>query len=197
MTRALLVVDVQRDFCEGGSLAVSGGARAAADITAYLRAEKDRYGAVVASRDWHRAGSDNGGHFAAPGTAPDFRLTWPVHCISGTAGADYHEALDAALIDHHVRKGEGRPAYSLFEGVTDDGSGVPGLFARLGVTEVDVVGIAADYCVLQTAGSALELGLRVTVLSDLCAGVAEETTQTAYAELVERGATVTSADAAG
>jgi nicotinamidase/pyrazinamidase len=196
MTRALLIVDVQNDFCEGGSLPVTGGARVAADVTAYLREARDRYDAVIASRDWHDPAGTNAGHFAPAGAAPDFVETWPVHCVAGTRGAEYHDALDRSAIDHHVRKGQGRPAYSAFEGVDPDGMPLPELLHGLGVTDVDVVGIASDYCVLQTARSALDAGLRVTVLEDLCAGVAPETTEAAYDDLRSRGADVTTRAAA-
>ena len=117
MPRALLVVDVQRDFCEGGSLAVSGGAAVAAAITTYLGTAGSRYATVVASRDWHHGGDSNGGHFAWDGADPDFVATWPVHCVAGTDGASYHDDLDATLIEHHVEKGQGVPAYSMFQGV--------------------------------------------------------------------------------
>jgi nicotinamidase/pyrazinamidase len=190
MTRALLIVDVQNDFCEGGSLAVTGGARVAADITGHVRSAGDRYATVIASRDWHDPEGTNAGHFAEGG-APDFVETWPVHCVAGTFGADYHDALDRAVIGHHIRKGQGRPAYSMFEGVDPDGTPLPELLVRLGVSDVDVVGIASDYCVLQTALSALDAGLRVTVIEDLCVGVAPGTTASAYADLRARGADVT------
>jgi nicotinamidase/pyrazinamidase len=191
MTRALLIVDVQNDFCEGGSLPVTGGARVAADVTSYVRAARDRYATVIASRDWHDPEGTNAGHFAPAGAAPDFVDTWPVHCVAGTRGAEYHGALERSAIDHHIRKGQGRPAYSMFEGVDRDGTPLPELLSRLGVDEVDVVGIASDYCVLQTARSALDAGLRVRVLEDLCAGVAPETTEAAYGDLRARGADVT------
>jgi nicotinamidase/pyrazinamidase len=183
----LLVVDVQNDFCEGGSLAVTGGAAAAAAITEHLRQRRDDYAVVLASRDWHAADSDNGGHFSA---TPDFAGTWPAHCVVGTAGADYHPNLDAGLVDIHVRKGTGRPAYSLFEGHTDDGRAAIDVLRDAGVTAVDVVGIATDYCVLQSALGALRSGLEVRVLTDLCAGVAPASTEQALRSLREAGAAV-------
>ncbi|HZG93108.1 MAG TPA: isochorismatase family protein [Mycobacteriales bacterium] len=191
--RALLVVDVQNDFCEGGSLPVTGGAQAAADITAHLAQSAGRYATVVASRDWHDADATNDGHFAAAGAAPDYAATWPVHCVAGTTGADYHPALDVSGVEHHIRKGQGRPAYSMFEGVDDAGTPLSDLLQSLRIDEVDVVGIASDYCVRQTALSAVEQGLRVRVLTDLCAGVAPDTTDEAYAELRALGADVTTA----
>ncbi|MEO5920134.1 MAG: isochorismatase family protein, partial [Pseudolysinimonas sp.] len=120
MTRALFVIDVQRDFTEGGALGVEGGAAVAAGITDYLRAHPDDYDVVFASRDWHDGDNDNGGHFATD-AAPDFVVTWPRHCVAGEPGAEYHPALDTTLVDVHVRKGQGRPAYSIFEGTTEAG----------------------------------------------------------------------------
>ena len=192
MPRALLVVDVQRDFCEGGSLAVAGGAAVAAAISAYAAATSDRYDVVVASRDWHDAGSDNGGHF---GTPPDFVGTWPVHCIADTPGAGYHDALVLPAATVHVRKGQGRPAYSMFQAATDGGSALPDLLQGKAIDAVDVVGIASDYCCLATARDALEAGLAVRVLTDLQAGVAPVSTAAAYAELDRLGATLTTSGA--
>ena len=188
MSRALLVVDVQRDFCEGGSLAVTGGAAVATGISAYVSSTSGRYAAVVASRDWHSAGSDNGGHFGDP---PDYVDTWPAHCVSGSPGAEYHDALDVGLITGHVRKGVGVPAYSMFEGADDTGAILPTLLADQGISDVDVVGIASDYCCLATARDALLAGYRVRVLTDLQAGVAPGSTAAAYDELARLGAVVT------
>ena len=116
MTRALLIVDVQNDFVEGGSLGVEGGRAVAERISAHLAAHADDYALVVASRDWHDAGSSNGGHFHAPGTEPNFSTTWPAHCVSTESGSDYAPELATDRITHHVRKGMGVPAYSAFEG---------------------------------------------------------------------------------
>jgi nicotinamidase/pyrazinamidase len=181
MARALLVVDVQNDFTEGGALAVTGGAAVAARITRHLARHRGEYDLVVASRDWHDGDNDNGGHFA-PG-APDYADTWPVHCVAGTPGADYHPALAVDDVDAHVRKGQGRPAYSAFEGVLDDGEPLAALLAERGVTDVDVVGIATDHCVRASALDAAATGARVRVLTDLVAGVAEASSAAALAEL--------------
>ena len=121
MVRALVIIDVQNDFTEGGALGVEGGAAVAAAITEHLREHPDDYAVVIASRDWHDPDNDNGGHFASAGE-PDFVSTWPRHCMAGTEGAEYHPAIDTGLIDIHVRKGQGVPAYSIFEGTTDDGA---------------------------------------------------------------------------
>ena len=184
--RALFVIDVQNDFTEGGALGVDGGAAVASGITAYLRANPGLYDLVIASRDWHHGDDDNGGHFAAG--EPDFVDTWPVHCVSGTSGAEYHPAFDTSLVDVHVKKGQGVPAYSIFEGTTDDGAELIDLLDEKGVDVVHVAGIATDYCVLASARDALDAGREVSVLVDLVAGVAPESSKTALAELEAAGA---------
>lgn len=193
MTRALLIVDVQNDFTEGGALAVTGGDAVAAGISAFLTAHPGVYRTVVASRDWHDAEGDNGGHFAAE---PDYVDTWPVHCVAGTAGAEYDPLLIRAAVTDHVRKGQGRPAYSMFEGTAEDGSSVAEILSRRGVLDVDVAGIATDHCVRASALDAIAYGLRVRVLTDLVAGVAEGPSAAALAELAHAGAVlIESADA--
>ena len=187
--RALLIIDVQNDFTEGGALAVQGGAALAARVTEYLRARPDEYDVVFASRDWHDAGNDNGGHFATD-APPDFVSTWPRHCVAGTEGAEYHPALDESLIDVHVRKGQGAPAYSIFEGTTDAGESMTTALNQLEVTDVDVVGIATDYCVRASALDALTAGRRVRVLTDLVAGVDADSSTAALTELEDAGAVV-------
>lgn len=194
--RALFIIDVQNDFTEGGALGVDGGAAVAENVTEYLRANPGRYDVVVASRDWHDGDNDNGGHFATD-EAPDFVDTWPVHCVSGTPGAEYHPALDVSLVDVHVKKGQGVPAYSIFEGTTDDGEELIELLDAKGVDEVDVVGIATDYCVLASARDALDAGREVTVLTDLVAGVAPESSAAALAELAGTSAELAAALPAG
>lgn len=189
MPRALLIIDVQNDFTEGGALGVDGGAAVAAAITAHVRAHADDYALVVASRDWHDAAGDNGGHFATD-APPNFVTTWPVHCVAGSTGAEYHPAIDASLIDVHVRKGQGVPAYSIFEGTTDESGTLVELLDERGIDEVDVVGIATDHCVRASALDALAAGRRVRVLSDLVAGVAPDPSAAALAEIVAAGGEV-------
>jgi nicotinamidase/pyrazinamidase len=180
MTTALFVIDVQNDFTEGGALAVSGGASVAARVTDHLRRDRARYDVVVASRDWHDDQGDNGGHFSAE---PDFVDSWPPHCVRGTTGAEYHPDLDASLVDEHVLKGTGTPAYSIFEAATEAGESLVDLVARHGVTDVDVVGLATDHCVRASALDAARAGLRVRVLTDLVAGVAPGPSAAALDEL--------------
>jgi nicotinamidase/pyrazinamidase len=183
--RALIIVDVQNDFTEGGSLAVTGGAAVAAAIAEYVRTHRDDYVAVVGSRDWH---VDPGHHFSDD---PDYVDTWPPHCVVGTPGADSHPALDTSAVDAWFTKGEHAAAYSGFEGATDAGDERIGLGAWLtahGVEAVDVVGIATDHCVRATALDAVAEGYSTRVLLDLTAGVAPATTERALAQLREAGA---------
>jgi nicotinamidase/pyrazinamidase len=195
VVRGLLIVDVQNDFCEGGALGVDGGHAVARGITRFLEKHAGEYAVIVASRDWHDADNDNSGHFASPGEDPNFVTTWPVHCVAGTHGADYHPELMTQPVTHHVKKGQGIPAYSLFEGVTDDGATAEEILSSAGVTQVDVVGIATDHCVLASARDALGVGCEVRVLTDLVAAVSPVAGVEALAELVSRGAsTATSTD---
>ena len=191
--RALFVIDVQNDFTEGGALGVDGGAAVAAGVTEYLHAHPHDYDVVFASRDWHDAATDNGGHFALS-AAPDYVDTWPPHCVAGTPGAEYHPALDTSLIDIHVRKGQDAPAYSIFEGRTDDDETVSQKLDEFDVTDIDVAGIATDYCVRASALDALATGRRVRVLTGLVAGVATDTSAAALNELKEAGVTVVAVD---
>ncbi|MGN6252849.1 MAG: nicotinamidase [Marmoricola sp.] len=193
MVRALIVVDVQNDFCEGGSLPVTGGARVAADIAELLRhgtrrdADAPPYDHVVATRDHH---VDPGDHWARPGTDPDFVTSWPVHCRADSDGAAFHPNLDPQPFDAVFCKGEHRAAYSGFEG--EDAAGTP-LAAWLrthGVDAVDVCGIATDHCVRATVLDAVGEGFATTLLQDLCAGVAPETTARALEEMRQAGVTI-------
>ncbi|TBN55402.1 isochorismatase family protein [Glaciihabitans arcticus] len=193
MTRALFIIDVQNDFTEGGALGVDGGAAVAAGITSLLAEHPERYSHVFASRDWHDGANDNGGHFATS-AAPDFVDSWPVHCVAGTEGAEYHPALDTTSVDVHVKKGQGKPAYSIFEGTTEDGRTVTEVLDAFGIDAIDVAGIATDYCVRASAIDALTAGRRVTVLTDLVAGVAAESSARALVELETAGASLTTAE---
>lgn len=196
-TRALIVVDVQDDFCEGGALAVTGGSAVARAVTGHLTQHADRYAVVVATRDWHAPLPDtNDGHFAV-GAEPDYVSTWPVHCVAGTPGARYHPDLHLPERTVHVRKGQGRQDYSGFEGEVVGGDGTPlaGVLAAAGVTDVDVVGLATDHCVAATASDARAAGLTATVLLDLTAAVALPTTLRAVARLSQQGVALTTSDA--
>ncbi|WP_167142707.1 isochorismatase family protein [Canibacter zhoujuaniae] len=186
--RALLVVDIQNDFVEGGALGVTGGTAVATRVSELLQGEHG-YDMVVASRDWHNASGDNGGHFALD-AEPDFVNTWPVHCVAGSFGAEYHSALQDAEFDVEIFKGQGEPAYSAFEGSSADGLKLEEILKEAGVKHLDVVGIATDYCVLQSSEDAYWAGFRVRVLKDFVAGVAAETSAKALDELRAMGAEV-------
>jgi nicotinamidase/pyrazinamidase len=180
MPRALIVVDVQNDFCEGGSLAVAGGADVAAAVTEHLRTEGGRYAHVVATRDHH---VDPGGHFAEQ---PDFLDTWPPHCVVGTDGVELHANLDRAPLEAVFDKGEHAAAYSGFEGAAD-GVALADWLRDRGVDAVDVVGIATDHCVRATALDAVGAGFATRVLLPLTAGVAEASTDAALEQLRTAG----------
>ncbi|QYN37135.1 nicotinamidase [Pseudonocardia sp. DSM 110487] len=181
--RALIVVDVQNDFCEGGSLAVDGGAAVAAAISGHLRTAA--YDHVVATRDHH---VDPGAHFSA---TPDFVDSWPPHCRAGTPGASFHPELDVAPIEAVFSKGEHAAAYSGFEGAEPGGSGLADWLRSRGVDSVEVVGIATDHCVRATALDAAKAGFETKVLLDLCAGVSRETTDRALKEMQAAGVQLT------
>jgi nicotinamidase/pyrazinamidase len=205
MARALIVVDVQNDFCEGGALAVAGGGAVAEQVSALIDRAGDAYDVVVATADWHEPlPHDNAGHFAV-GADPDYVTTWPEHCVRGTAGAAYHPALRLPAGTVHVRKGQGRQDYSGFAGeVTPGETGAQADAAPAGLAEalraqhvdgVDVVGLATDHCVTATALDALDAGFDVRVLTDLTAGVGVRTTIDALTRLAARGVTLTTSDA--
>ena len=181
MTRALIVVDVQNDFCEGGSLAVTGGAQVAADVQALLSgAGRAAYDHVVATKDHH---VDPGAHWSS---TPDFASSWPVHCEVGTTGEAFHPELDPSRFEAVFLKGEHEAAYSGFEG-TSEGADLATWLRDRGVTEVDVCGIATDHCVRATALDAQREGFATRVLLDLCAGVAPDSTEAALGEFREAG----------
>ncbi|MER6105958.1 isochorismatase family protein [Streptomyces sp. NPDC001832] len=185
MHRALIVVDVQNDFCEGGSLAVTGGADVAAAITDLIGEAQAGYRHVVATRDNH---IDPANHFSAQ---PDYEHTWPAHCVAGTEGVGFHPnfapAVASGAIDAVFDKGAYAAAYSGFEGLEENGVGLADWLRDRRVTEVDVVGIATDHCVRATALDAVRAGFTTHVLLDLTAGVAEETTERALEELRRAG----------
>jgi nicotinamidase/pyrazinamidase len=183
--RALLIVDVQNDFCPGGSLAVSGGGAVARAITTYLAGPAAAaYSCVAATQDHH---IDPGAHFSAE---PDFVTSWPAHCAAGTAGAQFHADLDTSRLDEIFRKGEYAAAYSGFEGTGSDGSTLGGWLAARQVTAVDIAGLATDYCVRATAADALAAGLQTRVLLSLTAGVSVTTTRYAIEDLSAAGVTL-------
>ena len=174
--RALIIVDVQNDFCEGGSLAVTGGSAVARGISELL-ASGPSYAHVVATKDFH---IDPGEHFSEN---PDYALSWPRHCVVGTPGADFHPDFNPDGVEAVFMKGHYAAAYSGFEGTDEAGTTLADWLRQRGVDEVDVVGIATDYCVRATAADAAEAGFSTRVLLDLTAGVASESTAKAVEDL--------------
>jgi nicotinamidase/pyrazinamidase len=204
MSRALIIVDVQNDFCEGGSLAVKGGADVAAAISEYVDSHHTQFDHIVATQDWHIA---PGEHFSEQ---PDFVDTWPPHCVAGTRGAELHPDLDTEYIEAYFQKGQYTAAYSGFEGVLapedavptgerkpggasvvedaeafaadEDAVGLDDWLQSHDVEDVVIVGLATDYCVMATSLDAVQAGYSVTVIRDLTAGIAPDLDD-AYAEL--------------
>lgn len=205
---ALIIVDVQQDFCEGGSLAVEGGAETAALITEYINQCGGQYHVIATTRDWH---INPGPHFTE---TPDFENTWPVHCVAGTAGAELHENLDTESIEAEFLKGQYNDGYSGFDGVLGEPDMIRNLEGTAGpygataaaaaatdansitlddwlrehdVERITVVGIATDHCVRATAIDASDAGYEVRVLTNLTAGVAEDSTESALEEMEDAG----------
>ena len=177
---ALLIVDVQNDFCEGGSLAVKGGGAVAAAVTAYISRDHG-YHAIVATRDHH---IDPGDHFS---DNPDFVDSWPPHCVKGTPGVDFHPSLATDTLDAVFSKGEYSAAYSGFEGFDDSGAGLADWLRDRQINAVDIVGLTTDHCVVATALDAQESGFTTRVLLRYTAGVSPDTTKTAIARMTEAG----------
>lgn len=183
MGRALVLVDVQNDFCEGGSLAVEGGIGVAERIAAYVDGHGTDYSHLVATADWH---VDPGSHWSK---TPDFVDSWPIHCEVGTPGADFRSEVQPVIaqVAAVFRKGQYAAAYSGFEGATEDGVALADWLRGHDIDEVDVVGIATDYCVRATALDAAAAGFSTRVLTDLTAGVAAESTARALDEFRSAG----------
>lgn len=193
MGRALLIIDVQPDFCEGGALAVSGGNAVAAAIASDVAERRDSYAAIATTQDWH---IDPGEHFSQ---TPDFVDSWPVHCVAGTAGAALHPQIAALEVDAHFAKGRFTAAYSGFEAreldpaadhAADSGELLADWLRSRGIASVDVVGLAADHCVKATALDAAQQGFATTVISPLTAAVAPQNVHAVHDELRAAGVTV-------
>ena len=204
MAKALIIVDVQNDFCAGGALATDQGAKVASLISEYVEDNHHRYEAVVATQDWH---IDPGAHFS---DTPDFVDSWPVHCVANTEGAEIHPNLDTDYIEAYFRKGRYEAAYSGFEGLQapeesvmtgehepgvtldDEGPKTPlaDWLDEHEIQDVDIVGIATDYCVLATAKDAVDAGYETRVLIDLTAPVHEDKLDEVIAEMEDEGITV-------
>ena len=204
MAKALIIVDVQNDFCAGGALATDRGAKVASLISEYVEDNHHRYEAVVATQDWP---IDPGAHFS---DTPDFVDSWPVHCVANTEGAEIHPNLDTDYIEAYFRKGRYEAAYSGFEGLQapeesvmtgehepgatldDEGPKTPlaDWLDEHEIQDVDIVGIATDYCVLATAKDAVDAGYETRVLIDLTAPVHEDKLDEVIAEMEDEGITV-------
>ena len=186
--RALLIVDVQNDFCEGGSLEVVGGSAVARAISELL-ATQPEYAHVVATKDFH---IDPGEHFSDD---PDYTVSWPRHCVVGTSGADFHPLFDPGAVEAVFMKGHYSAAYSGFEGTDESGTALADWLRQRGVDEVDIVGIATDYCVVATATDAVAAGFTTRVLLHLTAGVAPDSSAKAVADMRAAGVAVVGAAA--
>jgi nicotinamidase/pyrazinamidase len=189
--RALIITDVQNDFCEGGSLAVAGGAAVARAVSEYLADGAQDYAHVVATKDFH---IDPGTHFS---DHPDYVASWPPHCVAGTPGSDFYPDLDTSAVEAVFRKGQHAAAYSGFEGVDDDGTPLGDWLRGHGVDEVDVVGIATDYCVHATAADAARAGFATRVLLDLTAAIGADSTVRAMEDLRAEGVELTGTPKSG
>lgn len=201
MTRALIIVDVQNDFCEGGALATGGGAETAASISDFIEQNFDHYDFIVATQDWH---IDPGAHFSEE---PNYVDSWPVHCVAGSDGAQPHPNFDTEQVDAFFRKGQYDSGYSGFEGVAapdlvvptgdreptetvpddDEKLSLDDWLRQNEVDEVQIVGIATDHCVKATALDAVQAGYATSVLVDLTAGVSPDTTEQALEDLEAAG----------
>lgn len=205
MAKALIIVDVQNDFCEGGSLAVSGGAEVASEITELI-ADSSDFDFIVATQDWH---VDPGSHFSE---TPDFVNSWPVHCVAGSKGAALHRDLDTEDIDAYFRKGKFDAAYSGFDGLlapedevrvgereasesadpddAEDPVSLDDWLRENDVEDVVIVGLATDFCVKATALDAVNAGYNTTVLRDYVAGIDEDAVEEAFEEMEDAGVEV-------
>ena len=185
MSKALIIVDVQNDFCPGGSLGTELGDDVARGINELVNSEHD-YDVIIATQDWH---IDPGTHFS---DQPNYVDTWPVHCTADSEGARMHPDLDLSTIREYFRKGEYTAAYSGFEGhAASDGSTLMAQWLRdNSVTDVDIVGIATDHCVLATSKDARAEGFTVSVIADLCSPVDKTRGENALIELEQAGANI-------
>lgn len=195
--KALIVVDVQPTFCEGGELGVDGGDAVAGRIAAFVRAHRGDYAYLATTQDWH---IEPGGHWS---DQPDFVDTWPVHGKAGTPNTELHPAIKALGIAHHFKKGQYAAAYSGFEGIEDNTDAIQTLaevdagleaghtlanaLAAADITQVDVVGIAESHCVKETALDAHRLGYDVRVFTDLTVPVSAELGAAARREMADEG----------
>ncbi|MEI8081363.1 MAG: isochorismatase family protein, partial [Actinomycetes bacterium] len=176
----------------GGALPVAGGHAVAERVADYVRAHHDEFGLVITTRDWHQGDSGNGEHFAESGTQPNYRTTWPVHCVQGTEGARYEPAIAAIsdLIDAEILNGQGEPGYSGFSGTSLDGRTLDQVLTDADIAEVQIAGLATDFSVRSTAVDAIGRGYRSVVLLDLCQGISDAGVSAGIKELLDAGVVV-------
>ena len=180
---ALLLVDVQNDFCPGGALPVPDGDRVIPVLNRTIQRFEAESRPVYASRDWHPSDTS---HFSAQGGP------WPPHCVAGTAGADLHPGLRVPSDTIIVSKGQDRrdDGYSAFEGTTEGGRTLAEDLCARGISELYVGGLATDYCVRATVLDARRAGFPVTVLVDGSAGIDPEDSRRALEEMKQAGASL-------
>jgi nicotinamidase/pyrazinamidase len=178
---AIIVVDPQPDFFEGGSLPIPGATAASYRIAAFLHERHADFDLTIVTQDWHL---NPGDHWSSE---PDFVSTWPVHCAANTLGAEIHESLADVHWDAVIHKGMHEAAFSGFDGEGFDGATLNEVLSSSNIHNVTVVGFATDYCVRATALDARALGMNVRVKLDLCAGVDPATTASAIAEMLSVG----------
>lgn len=165
MPKALIIVDMQVDFCDGGALGVPGGHHLATQINLHLTKNYNEYRTIVTSQDWHKADDPNGGHIS---DEPDYHFSWPPHCIQGTHGAELSDQLTTRYVDQYFLKGNGKPSYSAFEGTSlSNGDSLNDYLIDQGVDAVDIVGIATEYCVKATAIDAVLAGYQTSLIDPL------------------------------
>jgi nicotinamidase/pyrazinamidase len=193
MATALVVVDVQPTFCEGGQLPAAGGNDLAERLASYLAAQGRHFDVTVATRDAHIA---PGAHFAAPGTEPDYVTSFPVHGVDGTADAELHPAIAGYPFDAVVAKGAYQGATNGFEGVTAGGEALGDLLRRHGVTEVYVAGLVYEICDADTADGAISEGFGAHLIADLCVALDPAGVAAVNERLRAAGVRIVSADQA-
>lgn len=181
LKRALLIVDVQNDFCEYGPVPSIGGSQIASSITRFIDFNYSAYELILASKDWHQSPTE---HFSK---RPDFISNWPSHCVGSTEGAELHSNLNRKMIDHELIKGEYTAGMSAFEAKTSLNEGLIELLERREIDLIDICGLNADSNLYSTAIDALELGFPTTLFIDMCSGYSEESTLHALEDLESRG----------
>ncbi|WEV71939.1 isochorismatase family protein [Bifidobacterium sp. ESL0790] len=195
--KALIIVDVQPTFCEGGELGVEGGTAVAERIAQYVKAHKGDYAYIATTQDWH---IEPGSHFS---DHPDFVDSWPKHGVAGTPNAELMPQIAALGVEHHFKKGQYASAYSGFEGIEDntdrvqtrdefaemqkDGKTLAQGLKGANVDHIDVVGLAESHCVKETALDAKKLGYSVTVFEDMTEPVSKDQGVSARKQMSEAG----------